>query len=930
MNLFSITRIITNLVHLFFSQRLVYFLIISFLSFNTFSQEQKLYWTDESFREINQSNLDGSSRQNILQGLGLGLGLALDIAEGKIYWIEPSRSRIRRANLDGSNEENIISSLFFPSDLTLDLSTRRMYWVNRGDGTIYRANLDGTGRIPFITTKAPIGITLDVKGGNIYWTQSNADTIRWININNPEIRDSVSTEGVRPRGITTRSDSSKMYWADFEANKIRRANLDGSDIEDVFSTGLNPEDVIIDTLANKIYWTESGKIRQANLDGSGMQDIITEGQPVGVTLDNINGKIYWTDIETFKIRRANLDGTQVENIIQRVGELGIPTGITLDLKLGNMYWLDLDREVLSRSNLNGSEGIDLVTNINAPQGIALDLDRGKVYWTEGISDPNAKIRQANLDGSNVEDVITGLNSPRDIALDLSVGKMYWSDSGTDKISRANLDGSDEEDLILKVQGVDSAPFGIALDTEQGKIYWTDFRLDIIQRANLDGSDQEIIIDSLNNPRGIAIDLDKQKLYWTDIGLDNIRRANLDGTEIEDVIVDDLSGPNGIALAILFAPDGLLWNRRPINNNDIELTWQNKDLQATGIIIERSVVDNASFTIIDTLASDIISYIDRGLNPNTTYFYRLKAISPFASSCYSDTLIANTLQLNINLPLAPVGLVATEVSHTRIDLAWQDNSDNELGFLIFQKVPNKNFEIVDTTQKDINFYTSKGLEPDSRYSYFVRAYNQAGISSSSNVVIAKTLTNSPTLFTPSALRTEAISSNRIDLNWNDNSDNEQGFIIERFVGSNPNPQSTFFSPPNNTGVSDENLRPNTTYFYRVRAFTGSDTSAYSNWNGATTGSDVLTAIAESNTKIDIELEVYPNPNHGEFILKLPNDGIANPINLDIYNTWGEKVKAFSLDTISENYFLDIRNLPAGLYYLQVKTSEGVIQEKILKY
>ncbi|MCK4909937.1 MAG: fibronectin type III domain-containing protein, partial [Planctomycetes bacterium] len=87
--------------------------------------------------------------------------------------------------------------------------------------------------------------------------------------------------------------------------------------------------------------------------------------------------------------------------------------------------------------------------------------------------------------------------------------------------------------------------------------------------------------------------------------------------------------------------------------------------------------------------------------------------------------------------------------------------------------------------------------------------------------------------PSSLTVNPFSPNRINLDWTDNSGNENGFEIER--GSN-NITFTRISTtgPGITAFSDSTLTENTTCYYRVRAYhiTIGD-SAYSNIASTTT-------------------------------------------------------------------------------------------------
>jgi hypothetical protein len=80
----------------------------------------------------------------------------------------------------------------------------------------------------------------------------------------------------------------------------------------------------------------------------------------------------------------------------------------------------------------------------------------------------------------------------------------------------------------------------------------------------------------------------------------------------------------------------------------------------------------------------------------------------------------------------------------------------------------------------------------------------------------------------------ISSSQIDLAWNDNSDNESTFKIERSLDTEPlsyTPHDTVNA--NETSYSDTGLDPLTTYWYRVSALNDDGESGFSNADSATT-------------------------------------------------------------------------------------------------
>ncbi|OQW96356.1 MAG: hypothetical protein BWK77_05105, partial [Verrucomicrobia bacterium A1] len=86
--------------------------------------------------------------------------------------------------------------------------------------------------------------------------------------------------------------------------------------------------------------------------------------------------------------------------------------------------------------------------------------------------------------------------------------------------------------------------------------------------------------------------------------------------------------------------------------------------------------------------------------------------------------------------------------------------------------------------------------------------------------------------PTNLVASAIASNRVQLTWNDASGNEQGFAVERRIGSGTWSELARVGA-NVTTCTDTSATPTTTYSYRVRAFNAVGYSGYSNESTVTT-------------------------------------------------------------------------------------------------
>jgi subtilisin family serine protease len=89
--------------------------------------------------------------------------------------------------------------------------------------------------------------------------------------------------------------------------------------------------------------------------------------------------------------------------------------------------------------------------------------------------------------------------------------------------------------------------------------------------------------------------------------------------------------------------------------------------------------------------------------------------------------------------------------------------------------------------------------------------------------------------PTSLSVAAASSSQINLTWSDNSYGEDGFKIERKTGASGTYSQIAVTAANAISYTDTGLDESTTYYYRVRAYHGSNNSDFSTEVSATTSS-----------------------------------------------------------------------------------------------
>jgi alpha-tubulin suppressor-like RCC1 family protein len=303
-------------------------------------------------------------------------------------------------------------------------------------------------------------------------------------------------------------------------------------------------------------------------------------------------------------------------------------------------------------------------------------------------------------------------------------------------------------------------------------------------------------------------------------------------------------PTRTGFPIPWPPESLSVNSASLS--EINLSWVDYSGNIDGFRIERKAGVSGNWTQIAELSANITSYLDTGLNPANTYYYRVRSYNKWGSSVYTDE------QFNDFVVFAPSSLAITNTSSSQIGLLWIDNSIGETGFKIERKIGLTSTWISLTSlSANITSYLDSNLDFGVTYYYRMRCYNSFGNSPYSNEAYAITA-----IIPPSLLAFNVISATRIDLSWRDNSIDESGFRIERKNGVSGNWEEIDTVGTDIASYSDTTVSGLNRYSYRVMAFRISygdsdysnevNLATSSNWSFISAGGEYNVVIKNNGT------------------------------------------------------------------------------------
>ncbi|KAF5302810.1 hypothetical protein FQA39_LY01990 [Lamprigera yunnana] len=205
-----------------------------------------------------------------------------------------------------------------------------------------------------------------------------------------------------------------------------------------------------------------------------------------------------------------------------INEFQTAVGLDIDCILGRVYWSDIAGGVIKSSNYNGSGVVDFISfDIGSPEGLSVDWVSRNIYWTDSTKDT---IEVANVDTKLRTTLFnTSLVNPRGIAVHPQRGKIFWTDwdRHSPKIEWANADGTERE-IFLKGENV-KLPNSLVIDFDMERLCYTDAGTKKIECVDIDSRNPYIIADNCTYPFGITVT--NEHIYWSDWVVKKIERVD---------------------------------------------------------------------------------------------------------------------------------------------------------------------------------------------------------------------------------------------------------------------------------------------------------------------------------------------------------------------------------------------------------------------
>ena len=274
---------------------------------------------------------------------------------------------------------------------------------------------------------------------------------------------------------------------------------------------------------------------------------------------------------------------------------------------------------------------------------------------------------------------------------------------------------------------------------------------------------------------------------------------------DDVQIQKPSAPSGLSVSNTIASLTLKWNAVT---------------DATGYEIYRAGTDG-KYSKITTVTST--SYVDTNVKNNTQYSYKIKAYNAADASAFSTAASFKKTQISVSN-------LKADANGSKVQLSWTGGVTGAEGYVIYRRTEGGNYTEIGRTSG--NTYSNM-INAGIKYYYAVAVYSGSRTEDKCPEVGVMYLV------APSGLSvSNTIAS--LTLKWNA----VKGATEYEIYRAGTDGKYSKIKTVTSTSYVDTNVKNNTQYSYKIKAYNAADASAFS-----TAASFKKTQISVSNLKAD---------------------------------------------------------------------------------
>lgn len=384
---------------------------------------------------------------------------------------------------------------------------------------------------------------------------------------------------------------------------------------------------------------------------------------------------------------------------------------------------------------------------NAPYGAAIFPYGNYGYITNSGSNSVTIVDFSEI--NDPDDVVLATISvgkePRGVAVDPFGYYVYVANYESDTISIINTISNTVTSTVSSGDG----PWGIFADPDGETVYVSNYLDDSISVVS--ATSAFTISDAGDGPVGLSMSSDGKYLYVANHDGNMITR--IETSKYEEKLLDDFTITGRVSVGA--APFGIV-----VSPDDDYIFVSNSDDNTVSVINAESLTIEATLDVGDTPMGiavpkhgDAVYVACFGDGKLQQIRIDNLSVTDFDFGGVLESPVALGAFIGGMAPDAPTNLDIEDYSDTWAELEWEDNSWDELGFIIERKIYDddddddddeneveEEYEVVGTVGANITEFRDTGLDNSEKYAYRIRAYNEAADSMYSYETYLTTMTD----------------------------------------------------------------------------------------------------------------------------------------------------------------------------------------------